>query len=114
MSGSEVDQQELTRPGTLKLLWGMVRRYYLTHFRKGYVEKQKELRRGECQRCGECCKIVFDCPWLEDDNQCTVYEDRALQCRAFPIDERDLQDVPECAYSFATETEAAETAEKPS
>ena len=86
--------------GTLRKLWGMVRRFYLTHFRPAYVEKQKERRQGECARCGTCCKIVFDCPYLEEDNECTVYEERALQCRAFPIDERDLEEVPECEHSF--------------
>ena len=86
--------------GTLRKLWGMVRRFYLTHFRQDYVESQIETRQGECARCGTCCKIVFDCPYLEEDNQCTVYEERALQCRAFPIDGRDLEEVPECEFRF--------------
>ncbi len=89
--------------GTLRKLWGMVRRFYLTHFRQDYVEAQKERRQGECARCGTCCKIVFDCPYLEEDNECTVYEDRALQCRAFPIDERDIEEVPECEFYFPPE-----------
>lgn len=89
--------------GTLRKLWGMVRRFYLTHFHQDYVETQKERRLGECARCGTCCKIVFDCPYLEEDNECTVYEERALQCRAFPIDERDIEEVPECEYHFPPE-----------
>jgi Fe-S-cluster containining protein len=88
----------------LKLLWGKVRRYYLSHFRKGYVRRQiEEKRRGECSRCGECCKLGMVCPWLTDGNVCEKYEDRPLQCRNFPIDERDLEDMPECTFWFADE-----------
>ena len=96
------------RVGTLRKLWGMVRRYCLTHFWPDYVERQKERRQGECARCGTCCKIVFDCPYLEGDNECTCYEERALQCRAFPIDERDLEEVPECEYTFPPGEQGAE------
>lgn len=101
--GVPEDAEKPARVGTLRKLWGMVRRYYLTHYHTGYVECQMERREGECARCGTCCKIVFDCPYLEDDNECTVYEERALQCRAFPIDERDLEEVPECEFRFPPE-----------
>jgi len=101
--GVPEDAEKPARVGTLGKLWGMVRRYYLTHYHTGYVERQMERRKGECARCGTCCKIVFDCPYLEDDNECTVYEERALQCRAFPIDERDLEEVPECEFRFPPE-----------
>mgnify|MGYP000645023600 CR=1 FL=1 len=102
MAASE-DIDQPAGVGTLRKLWGMARRYYLTHFRQEYVESQKEIRQGECGRCGTCCKIVFDCPYLEEDNECTVYEERALQCRAFPIDERDLEEVPECEFRFPSD-----------
>jgi len=89
--------------------WGKVRRFYLCHFRKGYVERMRALRRGECRRCGECCTIMFRCPHLEGRNECTVYERRALQCRMFPIDERDLRGrFSSCGFYFVTAREAAE------
>ena len=87
-------------------LWGKLRRYYLSHFRKDYVRRQvEEKRRGECTRCGECCSIGFTCWWLEDGNVCSNYEDRPMQCRHFPIDERDLKDVPDCGFWFEDESE---------
>jgi len=88
--------------------WGKVRRYYLCKFRKGYVERMLMLRRGACRRCGACCSIMFRCPHLEGGNQCKVYERRARQCRAFPIDERDLRGrFSSCGFYFVTAEEAA-------
>lgn len=83
--------------------WGVLRRFYLVHCRPGYVERQLEKRRGECQRCGDCCLIVCRCPFLEGKNQCSIYSSRSMQCRKFPIDERDLRDVPTCAFRFEAE-----------
>jgi len=87
-------------PRELRLLRGKVRRWWLVHFRPRYVAAQLQRRRGRCVRCGECCRIVFRCPWLRDGNRCAIYPRRALQCRMFPIDERDLEDVPRCSFRF--------------
>ena len=84
----------------LRRMRGVLRRFWLTHFRPGYVREQSEKLCGECQRCGACCKIIFHCPFLRDGNHCTVYAGRPKQCRTFPIDERDLCDVPRCALVF--------------
>lgn len=85
----------------LQLLWGKVRRFYLSHLRPGYVRRQvEEKRRGECTRCGRCCRLGMACPWLSDGNVCVRYETRPLQCRHFPIDERDLADAPGCGFWF--------------
>jgi len=67
------------------------------------------LREGECQRCGACCKIAFECPALgHEDNQptCKLYKQRSDVCKLFPIDERDIKDrdilLPhiKCGYRF--------------
>ena len=71
--------------------WGKLRRWYLVHFRPSYVKRMQALRRGECRRCGACCSIAFRCPHLANGNHCTIYEHRYMQCRLFPIDERDLR-----------------------
>ncbi len=85
---------------------GKVRRFLFVHFRKSYVVEQATLRTGECNRCGNCCEILFKCPFVikQDDgfSVCSIYEDRPGQCSAFPIDERCLADVEfDCTFSFA-------------
>lgn len=85
---------------------GKVRRFGLTRFREHYVAGQLARRVGECNNCGNCCEMLFKCPFLarmEDGTSCcTIYENRPKQCGAFPIDERDLAEVDfECSYSFA-------------
>ena len=64
-----------------------------------------EDRNGECNHCGNCCEILFKCPFLltleDDTSQCSIYDDRPGQCAAFPIDEKCLADVDfDCTYSF--------------
>ncbi|HHT9121089.1 MAG TPA: hypothetical protein ACFYD3_11175 [Candidatus Hypogeohydataceae bacterium YC41] len=71
--------------------WGKLRRFYLVHYRGDYVQRQLLLRKGECRRCGSCCRIMFRCPHLKGENQCDIYTCRYKQCIAFPIDNRDLK-----------------------
>ncbi|NQT20465.1 MAG: hypothetical protein HQ592_12220 [Planctomycetes bacterium] len=88
--------------------YGKIRRFYLGHFRKRYVQKVLELRRGECRRCGNCCTVMFRCPQLEGDAHCTLYHTRSLQCRLFPIDARDLRGrFSSCGYYFVDEVEGS-------
>lgn len=83
------------------LLRGKVRRYYLCHFRMGYVRYLQSFRRGACARCGRCCTLLCQCPFAIEDNQCTIYERRPRQCREFPIDPRDLRERAfRCGYWF--------------
>lgn len=80
---------------------GKLRRFYLVHFQEDYVRAQLELRRGECNRCGDCCSIMFKCPHLDDENNCAVYECRYKQCAVFPIEPRDLKFLRHrCSYYF--------------
>ena len=84
---------------------GKLRRFVSINFRKEEVVAQLALRRGDCNRCGACCEILFKCPFLKkhDDGTttCGIYEDRPSQCRLFPIDQRDLAEVRgTCSFYF--------------
>ena len=86
------------------LLFGKVRRFALVRFRPGYVERQAAFRTGDCDRCGRCCEILFQCPFLiktGEGSRCRIYGRHFDQCVAFPIDDRDLADVEHnCTYHF--------------
>lgn len=86
-------------------LKGKLRRFWLTTFRKGYVEAQLARRQGECLQCGKCCKLMFRCIYLTRDQLCSRYHaGRPANCTSFPIDQRDLRDAGgSCGYSFPPE-----------
>ncbi|HEV2861780.1 MAG TPA: hypothetical protein VGX48_12290 [Pyrinomonadaceae bacterium] len=84
---------------------GKLRRFVQIRFRRDEVEDALELRRGDCNRCGDCCEILFKCPFLkkhgDGTTSCGIYEDRPRQCRLFPIDRRDLAEVRgNCGFYF--------------
>jgi hypothetical protein len=84
---------------------GKLRRFVSANFRKDEVIAALSLRRGDCNRCGACCEILFKCPFLKkhDDGTttCGIYEDRPNQCRLFPIEKRDLEEVRgSCSFYF--------------
>ena len=84
---------------------GKLRRFVSANFRKDEVIAQLALRRGECNRCGACCEILFKCPFLKKHTDgtttCGIYEDRPNQCRLFPIEKRDLEEVRgSCSFYF--------------
>ena len=89
----------------LKLASGKIRRFLLIRLKKNYVDEQLTKRQGECNHCGNCCEILFKCPFLirldDETSQCSIYDDRPNQCDAFPIDEKCLSDVDfDCTYTF--------------
>ncbi|HHT9118183.1 MAG TPA: hypothetical protein ACFYD1_06100 [Candidatus Hypogeohydataceae bacterium YC38] len=87
--------------------WGKLRRFYLVHYREDYVQGQVRWRQGACRRCGSCCRIMFRCPHLITENQCSIYYCRYKQCKAFPIDDRDLKYLRHtCGFSFLRPKEA--------
>jgi len=101
------------------LLWGKVRRLWLGVFRRGYVRRSAARRRGECRRCGACCVLGYRCLALRDGEQgteCRYHSYRPMNCRLFPIDERDLADrdliLPDtpCGYRFDAEPPAPDDA----
>jgi hypothetical protein len=88
---------------------GKIRRVYYWTVRKEYILRSHARRRGECVRCGACCKLMFRCPWLDESGAlpvCVRHETRPMNCRVYPIDEADLADrdviMPDkkCGYSF--------------
>ena len=84
---------------------GKLRRFVSANFRKEEVIAALALRRGECNRCGACCEILFKCPFLkkhrDGTTSCGIYEDRPNQCRLFPIEQRDLAEVRgTCSFYF--------------
>ena len=84
---------------------GKLRRFMSANFRKQEVVESLSLRRGECNRCGACCEILFKCPFLKKHTDgtttCGIYEDRPNQCRLFPIEKRDLEEVRgTCSFFF--------------
>lgn len=84
---------------------GKLRRFVRANFRHEEVIASLALRQGECNRCGACCEILFKCPFLKKHRDgtttCGIYEDRPNQCRLFPIEKRDLEEVRgSCSFYF--------------
>ena len=84
---------------------GKLRRFWLVHFRKQYVQRQLLVRKGECHQCGTCCSLLFTCPMLTKQGRCLIYGTwRPQACKVFPIDQRDIDEVKlcggQCGYRF--------------
>jgi hypothetical protein len=83
-----------------------IKRHICIYLLSGRVQKQLELREGNCLQCGRCCKLVFRCPMLAGDilhSRCRIYNHRSKVCMQFPVSEEDLMDVNyQCGYSFRT------------
>lgn len=84
---------------------GKLRRFVKTNFKKQEIIASLALRQGECNRCGACCELVFKCPFLKKQSDgttiCGIYENRPNQCRLFPTEQRDIQEVRgTCSYYF--------------
>ena len=93
---------------------GKVRRLIQAKLIPETVATRAALRQGECNRCGECCKILFRCPFLKTlDNgeySCRIYHSRFASCRHYPVDSRDLREVNNCSYSFGQDPVVAKDA----
>lgn len=62
-------------------------------------------RTGNCNQCGECCKLPFKCFFLRTDNEgkyyCAAYKFRPLNCRKFPRSRNQIVPViHKCGYTF--------------
>jgi hypothetical protein len=83
---------------------GKIRRFYKSHFAKEEVKVTISMREGECGQCGQCCKILFRCPFLgekEGKACCNIYEWRFEQCKLYPIEPKDFEEIPEqCCFHF--------------
>ena len=80
----------------LKLLKGVLRRLIYNSFRPDYIQRSLSQRSGECRRCGACCQLAWRCRCLHKDGgipSCRIHKlPRPPNCRAFPIDPRDIAD----------------------
>jgi len=63
------------------------------------LTRWKAYKKGDCNRCGLCCKIEFNCSFLADNTDgtynCTIYQtSHAMSaCRTFPINPKDLEEI---------------------
>ena len=62
------------------------------------LNRWKPYQKGECNRCGLCCKIVFNCPFFFEDGKttaCMIYTTKHAvpPCVSFPADPNDLREV---------------------
>jgi hypothetical protein len=94
---------------------GKVRRFVQSNILTRRNQSLLARRQGDCNRCGECCAILFRCPFLKRDEEgqttCRIYDQRFTQCRLFPLHPRDLKEVAECSYTFAGAEGAVEPVE---
>ncbi len=89
-------------------LRGKTRRFVQANLLREDPQPLLAQRRGECNRCGACCKIAFRCPFLkttaDGSSSCRIYGVRFSQCRLFPLHAEDLVGLEQqCSYSFASE-----------
>ncbi len=81
------------------------RRFLLGVFRQDYIQKNiAENREGDCHRCGACCKLLFDCPFLGNDAEdlpyCRIYGNlRPTNCHNYPFDKKDSE-IEICGFKF--------------
>jgi hypothetical protein len=85
-------------------LHGKIRRFIRASVYTRENEALLAKRRGECTRCGACCKILIRCPFLlEEDGEysCSIHGRHFAQCQLFPLVPQDLKEIDEeCGYEF--------------
>jgi hypothetical protein len=93
---------------------GKMRRFFLANIYTANNERLLARRTGECTRCGACCRILFQCPFLIEDPggqpgsvySCGIYGEHFNQCRIFPLVPKDLEEIAEpCGYTFVESAE---------
>ena len=61
-------------------------------------------RKGQCVRCGACCKLPNVCRFLAYDEQglavCKAYLVRPLNCRKYPRTKSELITEETCGHTF--------------
>ena len=99
-------QRNVTRKSLLGQMIRKGRRFYLGTFQAKYVRHSvAETRDGECKRCGKCCALILNCPFLGHDHHempyCRVYGGiRPANCKVYPFDAIDSE-VATCGYRFS-------------
>jgi len=61
-------------------------------------------RRGQCRRCGRCCRLPVKCPFLRahdgDASRCGIYLIRPSSCRKYPRTPREHLTRKTCGFRF--------------
>jgi hypothetical protein len=91
-----------------RIIWGKIRRAIICCVPGLALHLQrKHGLAGGCVSCGASCNLLFRCPhWDEKSRLCSIYDDRPLTCRVFPITPSDISDrdlastTTRCGYSF--------------
>lgn len=78
--------------------WAALRRMLMANLLPDNILlRYKAYQRGECNRCGLCCKIQFRCPFFVDEGpyntRCAIYTTphAPAACVKFPLDPLDLK-----------------------
>src|SRR5262245_24659754 len=78
--------------------WRALRRHILSNMLPdNLLYRYKAYQRGECNRCGLCCRIQFQCSFLVDEGpyntHCAIYTTphAPSACLKFPVDPTDLK-----------------------
>src|SRR5262249_52036060 len=84
---------------------GKVRRFIQANVLREDTDALLAKRKGDCNRCGACCKILFQCPSPAPDDEgqhpCRLSARRSPQCRLSPLPAADLRERGEqCSYTF--------------
>lgn len=61
-------------------------------------------RMGNCNECGECCRLPYTCPFLKEENGqtlCSIYSLRPLNCRKYPRTDSECITRETCGFRFA-------------
>lgn len=79
-----------------------LRRIFMLAVDKNYLEKKLAKRKGECLKCGKCCR---GCKYLDIKTKlCKIYDDTPWFChKNFPIDKLDQKVFGvegKCGYRF--------------
>lgn len=68
-------------------------------------------RRGDCNRCGECCKLPYPCPFLRYDaeglSSCAIYHIRPPSCRKYPRTASENLTAGVCGFYFVDDEQSA-------
>jgi hypothetical protein len=113
-----VDPEVIWRKTDRTIFWGKIRRAIIGCIPGLALRlKRKYGLIGGCTSCGTSCNLLLQCPhWDEESRLCSIYDDRPITCRLFPITPSDIRDrdlassSTTCGYSFVplpTESESA-------
>jgi hypothetical protein len=116
-----VNPKTIFRKTERTIIWGKIRRTIIvcvpglaSHLKRKYGLS------GACISCGASCNLLLKCPhWNEGSRLCSIYDDRPLTCRLFPITPSDIRDRElvsngnPCGYSFVPSDSPWERSRKP-